>query len=412
MRRVVITGIGIVSSIGNDVEAVTKSLREARSGIVAAPDYTELGFRSQVKGAVDIDLTAHIDRKQMRFMGEGAGYAVVAMQQAVADSGLEPSDVSNSRTGLIAGSGGPSTANMLTAFDTTREKGPKRVGPYMVPRCMSSTVSACIATFFEIKGVNYSISSACSTSAHCITAGADAIRYGMQDIVFAGGGEELHWTLSVLFDAMGAMSSKYNDTPGIASRAYDADRDGFVIAGGGGMVVLEDFEHAKARGAKIYAEIVGYGANSDGHDMVAPSGEGAQRCMQLALDGFSGNGLEMPVDYINAHGTSTPVGDVKELEAVQAVFGSRGYLPVVTSTKSLTGHSLGATGVQEAIYTLLMMQHNFIGASANIKNPDSAIGDIPVPRQRIDDAQINLALSNSFGFGGTNATLALARLFD
>jgi 3-oxoacyl-[acyl-carrier-protein] synthase-1 len=410
MRRVVITGIGIVSSIGNDAAAVTQSLREARSGIIAAPDYTELGFRSQVKGAVDIDLTQHIDRKQMRFMGEGAGYAVVAMQQAVADSGLEPADVSNPRTGLIAGSGGPSTANMLTAFDTTREKGPKRVGPYMVPRCMSSTVSACIATFFEIKGVNYSISSACSTSAHCITAGADAIRYGMQDIVFAGGGEELHWTLSVLFDAMGAMSSKYNDTPELASRAYDADRDGFVIAGGGGMVVLEDYEHAKARGAKIYAEIVGYGANSDGHDMVAPSGEGAQRCMKLALDGFSGNGLEMPVDYINAHGTSTPVGDVKELEAVQAVFGPRGYLPVVTSTKSLTGHSLGATGVQEAIYTLLMMQNNFIGASANIENPDPAIGDIPIPRQLMENKDITLALSNSFGFGGTNATLALARL--
>ena len=410
MRRVVITGIGIVSSIGNDAAAVTQSLREARSGIIAAPDYTELGFRSQVKGAVDIDLTQHIDRKQMRFMGEGAGYAVVAMQQAVADSGLEPADVSNPRTGLIAGSGGPSTANMLTAFDTTREKGPKRVGPYMVPRCMSSTVSACIATFFEIKGVNYSISSACSTSAHCITAGADAIRYGMQDIVFAGGGEELHWTLSVLFDAMGAMSSKYNDTPELASRAYDADRDGFVIAGGGGMVVLEDYEHAKARGAKIYAEIVGYGANSDGHDMVAPSGEGAQRCMKLALDGFSENGLEMPVDYINAHGTSTPVGDVKELEAVQAVFGPRGYLPVVTSTKSLTGHSLGATGVQEAIYTLLMMQNNFIGASANIENPDPAIGDIPIPRQLMENKDITLALSNSFGFGGTNATLALARL--
>ena len=410
MRRVVITGIGIVSSIGNDAAAVTQSLREARSGIIAAPDYTELGFRSQVKGAVDIDLTQHIDRKQMRFMGEGAGYAVVAMQQAVADSGLEPADVSNPRTGLIAGSGGPSTANMLTAFDTTRKKGPKRVGPYMVPRCMSSTVSACIATFFEIKGVNYSISSACSTSAHCITAGADAIRYGMQDIVFAGGGEELHWTLSVLFDAMGAMSSKYNNTPELASRAYDADRDGFVIAGGGGMVVLEDYEHAKARGAKIYAEIVGYGANSDGHDMVAPSGEGAQRCMKLALDGFSGNGHEMPVDYINAHGTSTPVGDVKELEAVQAVFGPRGYLPVVTSTKSLTGHSLGATGVQEAIYTLLMMQNNFIGASANIENPDPAIGDIPIPRQLMENKDITLALSNSFGFGGTNATLALARL--
>lgn len=410
MRRVVITGIGIVSSIGTDAKSVTQSLRDARSGIVAAPDYAELGFRSQVKGAVDIDLSELIDRKQMRFMGEGAGYAVVAMQQAVADSGLEASELSHPRTGLIAGSGGPSTANMLTAFDTTREKGPKRVGPYMVPRCMSSTVSACIATFFEIKGVNYSISSACSTSAHCITAGADAIRYGMQDIVFAGGGEELHWTLSVLFDAMGAMSSKYNDTPTLASRAYDIDRDGFVIAGGGGMVVLEEYEHARARGAKIYAEIVGYGANSDGYDMVAPSGEGAQRCMKLALDGFSGQGLDMPVDYINAHGTSTPVGDVKELEAVRAVFEPRGYLPVVTSTKSLTGHSLGATGVQEAIYTLLMMQNNFIGASANIENPDPAIGDIPIPSQRMDDKVINLALSNSFGFGGTNATLALARI--
>ena len=412
MRRVVITGLGIVSSIGTDAEAVTTSLREGRSGIVAAPDYTELGFRSQVKGAVDIDLAEHIDRKQMRFMGEGAAYAVVAMQQAVADSGLTAADVSNPRTGLIAGSGGPSTANMLTAFDTTREKGPKRVGPYMVPRCMSSTVSACIATFFEIKGVNYSISSACSTSAHCITAGTDAIRYGMQDIVFAGGGEELHWTLSVLFDAMGAMSSKYNDTPELASRAYDADRDGFVIAGGGGMVVLEDYEHAKARGAKIYAEVVGYGANSDGHDMVAPSGEGAQRCMKLALDGFNGVPLDQPVDYINAHGTSTPVGDVKELEAVRAVFGPRGYLPVVTSTKSLTGHSLGATGVQEAIYTLLMMQNSFIGASANIITPDPAIGDIPVPKTRLDNKTINLALSNSFGFGGTNATLALARMTD
>ena len=412
MRRVVITGLGIVSSIGTDAEAVTASLRESRSGIVAAPDYAELGFRSQVKGAVDIDLAEHIDRKQMRFMGEGAAYAVVAMQQAVADSGLTAADVSNPRTGLIAGSGGPSTANMLTAFDTTREKGPKRVGPYMVPRCMSSTVSACIATFFEIKGVNYSISSACSTSAHCITAGTDAIRYGMQDIVFAGGGEELHWTLSVLFDAMGAMSSKYNDTPELASRAYDADRDGFVIAGGGGMVVLEDYEHAKARGAKIYAEVVGYGANSDGHDMVAPSGEGAQRCMKLALNGFDGVPLDQPVDYINAHGTSTPVGDVKELEAVRAVFGPRGYLPVVTSTKSLTGHSLGATGVQEAIYTLLMMQNNFIGASANIITPDPAIGDIPVPTTRLDDKTINLALSNSFGFGGTNATLALARMQD
>ena len=410
MRRVVVTGIGIVSSIGTDADAVTQSLRNGTSGIVAAPDYAELGFRSQVKGAVDIDLSEHIDRKQMRFMGEGAGYAVVAMQQAVADSGLSEAEVSHPRTGLIAGSGGPSTANLLAAADITREKGPKRVGPYMVPRCMSSTVSACIATFFKIKGVNYTISSACSTSAHCITAGADAIRYGMQDVVFAGGGEELHWTLSVLFDAMGAMSSRYNDTPEKASRAYDANRDGFVIAGGGGMVVLEDYDRAVARGAKIYAEIVGYGANSDGHDMVAPSGEGAQRCMELALAGFDGNGLVQPVDYINAHGTSTPVGDVKELEAVHAVFGPRGYLPVVTSTKSLTGHSLGATGVQEAIYTMMMMQNSFIGASINIDEPDEAIGDIPIPSACMENKQISLALSNSFGFGGTNATLALARI--
>ena len=408
MRRVVITGIGIVSSIGNNAEEVRQSLYDGRSGIVAAPDFAELGFRSQIKGSVDIDLDALIDRKQMRFMGEGAAYAVVAMQQAVADSGLTEAEISHPRTGLIAGSGGPSTANMLTAFDTTREKGPKRVGPYMVPRCMSSTVSACIATFFKIKGVNYSLSSACSTSAHCITAGVDAIRYGMQDVVFAGGGEELHWTLSVLFDAMGAMSSQYNNTPEKASRAYDANRDGFVIAGGGGMVVLEDYERAKARGAKIYAEIVGYGANSDGYDMVAPSGEGAVRCMNLALDGFDGP-LDMPVDYINAHGTSTPVGDVKELDAVRDVFTPKGYLPVVTSTKSLTGHSLGATGVQEAIYTLLMMQHNFIAASANIEEPDPAIGEIPIPQTRMDNTTINLALSNSFGFGGTNATLALAR---
>lgn len=410
MRRVVVTGIGIVSSIGTDADAVTQSLRNGTSGIVAAPDYAELGFRSQVKGAVDIDLSEHIDRKQMRFMGEGAGYAVVAMQQAVADSGLSEAEVSHPRTGLIAGSGGPSTANLLAAADITREKGPKRVGPYMVPRCMSSTVSACIATFFKIKGVNYTISSACSTSAHCITAGADAIRYGMQDVVFAGGGEELHWTLSVLFDAMGAMSSRYNDTPEKASRAYDANRDGFVIAGGGGMVVLEDYDRAVARGAKIYAEIVGYGANSDGHDMVAPSGEGAQRCMELALAGFDENRLVQPVDYINAHGTSTPVGDVKELEAVHAVFGPRGYLPVVTSTKSLTGHSLGATGVQEAIYTMLMMQNSFIGASINIDEPDEAIGDIPIPSACMENKQISLALSNSFGFGGTNATLALARI--
>ena len=412
MRRVVITGLGIVSSIGNNAEEVTDSLRTGRSGIVAAPDYAELGFRSQVKGSVKMDVSEHVDRKQLRFMGEGAAYAVLAMEQAVADAGLEESDVSNPRTGLIAGSGGPSTANMLTAFDTTREKGPKRVGPYMVPRCMSSTVSACIATFFKIKGVNYSISSACSTSAHCISAGADAIRYGMQDIVFAGGGEELHWTLSVLFDAMGAMSSNYNDTPEKASRAYDANRDGFVIAGGGGMLVLEDYEHAKARGAKIYAEIVGYGANSDGHDMVAPSGEGAVRCMELALAGFDGTGLTHPVNYINAHGTSTPVGDIKELEAVKTVFTDKQDLPIVTSTKSLTGHSLGATGVQEAIYTLLMMKDNFIAGSANIETPDEAIGDIHIPTTRLDGQDIQLALSNSFGFGGTNACLALAKCND
>ena len=407
MRRVVITGIGIVSSIGNNVDEVTSSLRHGTSGIVAAPEYTELGFRSQVHGTVKLDVAEHIDRKQLRFMGEGAAYAVLAMEQAIADAGLDDSQVSHVKSGLVAGSGGPSTANLLAAFDITREKGPKRIGPYMVPRCMSSTVSACIATFFKIKGINYSISSACSTSAHCITAGADAIRSGSQNIVFAGGGEELHWTLSVLFDAMGAMSSKYNDTPETASRPYDTDRDGFVIAGGGGMVVLEDMDHALARGAKIYAELVGYGANSDGDDMVAPSGEGAVRCMELALAGFDGNALTDKVDYINAHGTSTPVGDVKELDAVRSVFGPRGYLPVVTSTKSLTGHSLGATGVQEAIYTLIMMQNNFIAASANISNPDPAIGDIPVPQTRLDDISIGLALSNSFGFGGTNATLAL-----
>ena len=410
MRRVAITGIGIVSSIGNNVEEVTNALRNGTSGIVAAPEYTELGFRSQVHGTVKLDVTEHIDRKQLRFMGEGAAYAVLAMEQAIADAGLDDHLVSHVKTGLVAGSGGPSTANLLAAFDITREKGPKRIGPYMVPRCMSSTVSACIATFFKIKGINYSISSACSTSAHCITAGADAIRSGNQNIVFAGGGEELHWTLSVLFDAMGAMSSKYNDTPETASRPYDTDRDGFVIAGGGGMVVLEDMDHAIARGAKIYAELVGYGANSDGDDMVAPSGEGAVRCMELALAGFDGNALTDKVDYINAHGTSTPVGDVKELDAVRSVFSPRGYLPTVTSTKSLTGHSLGATGVQEAIYTLIMMQSNFIAASANISNPDPAIGDIPIPQQRVDNVSIGLALSNSFGFGGTNATLALKKV--
>ena len=410
MHRVAITGIGIVSSIGNNVSEVTQSLKNGTSGIVAAPEYIELGFRSQVHGTVKLDVAEHIDRKQLRFMGEGAAYAVLAMEQAITDAGLNGSDVSNVKTGLIAGSGGPSTANLLAAFDITREKGPKRIGPYMVPRCMSSTVSACIATFFKIRGLNYSISSACSTSAHCITAGADAIRSGSQNIVFAGGGEELHWTLSVLFDAMGAMSSKYNDTPELASRPFDVNRDGFVIAGGGGIVVLEDMDHAIARGAKIYAELVGYGANSDGADMVAPSGEGAVRCMELALEGFDGNQIVDKVDYINAHGTSTPVGDEKELDAVRSVFGPRDYLPVVTSTKSLTGHSLGATGVQEAIYTIIMMQNSFVAASANIQTPDPAIGDIPVTQTRIDNLSINVALSNSFGFGGTNATLALRKV--
>ena len=409
MRRVVITGIGITSSIGNDAEEVKASLKSGRSGIVPAPDYAELGFRSQIHGTVKMDVADHVDRKRLRFMGEGAAYAVISMEQAIADSGLEANEISHPRTGLIAGSGGPSCANMLTAFDTTRDKGPKRVGPYMVPRCMSSTVSACLSTFFAIKGMNFSISSACSTSAHCISSGSDAIRFGQQDIIFAGGGEELHWTLSVLFDAMGAMSSGYNDTPEKASRPYDANRDGFVIAGGGGIVVLEEYEHAKARGAKIYAEVVGYGANSDGHDMVAPSGEGAVRCMELALAGFDGQGLDSPVDYINAHGTSTPVGDIRELEAVREVFGKRDYLPTITSTKSLTGHSLGATGVQEAIYTLLMMQDGFIAASANIETPDEGIGAINIPTQMVE-ADINLALSNSFGFGGTNACLALKKV--
>lgn len=408
MRRVVITGIGITSSIGTSVDEVSSSLRHGKSGIVAAPEYTELGFRSQVHGTVKINLEDHVDRKQMRFMGEGAAYAVLAMQQAVEDAGLTPDEVSHPRSGLIAGSGGPSTYNLMQAADITREKGPKRIGPYMVPRCMSSSVSACIATFFQIKGLNYSISSACSTSAHCISTGADAIRFGQQDIVFAGGGEELHWTLSVLFDAMGAMSSAYNDNPTAASRPYDSNRDGFIIAGGGGMVVLESLGHALARGAKIYGEIVGTGANSDGFDMVAPSGEGAVRCMELALTGFDGNGLEQSVDYINTHGTSTPVGDIKELDAIRSVFEPKGKLPYISSTKSLTGHSLGATGVQEAIYTLIMMKDGFIAGNANLDDPDPGIGDIPVVSKSMDH-QIDLAISNSFGFGGTNSTLAIKR---
>ena len=403
-KRVVITGMGIVSSIGNNLEEVKDSLINQKSGIVKSDTYKEMGFRSQIHGEVKLNLEDHIDKKQLRFMGAGAAYSVLSMEQAIKDAGLTPEEVSNPKTGLIAGSGGPSTANMLQSFDIAREKGPKRVGPFMVPRCMSSTVSACIATFFKIKGVNFSITSACSTSAHCIGIGADQIKYGNQNIVFAGGGEELDWTLSVLFDAMGAMSSKYNETPELASRPYDLNRDGFVIAGGGGMLVLEELEHAKARGAKIYGEIVGHCANSDGYDMVAPSGEGAIRCMNEAL-----SGINEKVDYINAHGTSTPVGDMQELHAIREVFKDKEYLPKLTSTKSITGHSLGATGVHEAIYTLIMMNNNFISGSANISDDDPEIGSIEIPRKTIKDIEINLALSNSFGFGGTNACLAFSK---
>ena len=403
-NRVVITGMGIVSPIGNNVNEVKDSLINKKSGIVHSPIYEEMGFRSQIHGTVKLNLEDHIDKKQLRFMGAGAAYSVLAMEQAILDAGLTANEISTPSTGLVAGSGGPSTANLLQAFDVARDKGPKRVGPFMVPRCMSSTVSACIATFFKIKGVNFSITSACSTSAHCIGIASDQIKYGNQKIMFAGGGEELDWTLSVLFDAMGAMSSKYNDTPTLASRPYDLNRDGFVIAGGGGILVLEDLEHAKARGAKIYGEIVGHCANSDGHDMVAPSGEGAIRCMKKAL-----YGIDQKVDYINAHGTSTPVGDMQELEAVKEVFKEYNKLPMLTSTKSLTGHSLGATGVHEAIYTLVMMNNNFISGSANIFEPDPHIGTIDIPKNTINDININLAISNSFGFGGTNATLAFSK---
>ena len=402
MRRVVVTGLGIVSSIGNNQAEVTESLREGRSGIVFAEDYRKLGFRSQVHGSLKIDLDAAVDRRLRRFMGDGAAYNYLAMEQAIADSGLEGAEISNERTGLIMGSGGPSTKNLVLAADLARDKGPKRVGPFMVPRAMSSTNSANLSTAFKIKGVSYSISSACSTSAHCIGNGAEMIQWGKQDIVFAGGGEELDWTLSVLFDAMQAMSSKYNDTPEKASRPYDADRDGFVIAGGGGVLVLEELAHAKARGAKIYAELVGYGATSDGVDMVQPSGEGALRCVRLALQDV---GRE--VDYINTHGTSTPVGDIIELEAIRAVFGER--VPAISSTKSLTGHAQGAAGVHEAIYSILMMQHNFIAASANIENLDPGAKDFPIVRDRRDNVRLNVVLSNSFGFGGTNACLVFRR---
>jgi 3-oxoacyl-[acyl-carrier-protein] synthase-1 len=404
MRRVVVTGMGIVSSIGNNSQEVLASLREGRSGIVKADTYAEMGFRSQVHGSLKIDLDAAVDRRARRFMGDGAAYACVAMDQAILDSGLEPHEVSHERTGLIVGSGGASTKAIVAAADTARDpsKGPKKVGPFAVPKAMSSTCSANLSTWFKTKGVNYSISSACSTSANCIGNAAEMIQWGKQDIMFAGGAEELDWTLSVLFDAMGAMSSKYNDTPEKASRAYDRNRDGFVISGGGGILVLEELEHAKARGAKIYAEIAGYGATADGADMVAPSGEGAVRCMRMAVQG-----LKEPIDYINPHATSTPVGDIPEIKAIREVFGAD--MPPISATKSLTGHAQGAAGVHEAIYTLLMMQNGFIAASANIEEIDPECADANIVRSRIDGAEINLAISNSFGFGGTNATLAFRR---
>ncbi len=401
MRRVVVTGMGIVSSIGNNAQEVTASLREAKSGIVHAEKYKELGFKCQVHGAPTYDLET-VDRRARRFMGDGAAWNYAAMQQAIADSGLEEKDQKNDRTGIIMGSGGPSTRTLVQAADTTREKGPKRVGPFAVPACMSSTNSATLATPFGIRGVNYSISSACATSAHCIGNSAELIQWGKQDVMFAGGGEELDWTLSVLFDAMGAMSTKYNDRPSTASRAYDKNRDGFVIAGGAGVVVLEELEHAKARGAKIYGELVGYGATSDGYDMVAPSGEGAVRCMKQAMATVKGD-----IDYINPHGTSTPIGDAKEIEAIREVFGSK--IPPISSTKSLTGHSLGATGVQEAIYSLLMMKNGFLAESAHIEELDPAFADVPILRKRVDNAKVDTVMSNSFGFGGTNATLIFQR---
>ncbi|KAB2886601.1 MAG: beta-ketoacyl-ACP synthase I [Albidovulum sp.] len=406
MRRVVITGIGIVSPIGNNAAEVEASLRTGRSGIVFAPDYAEHGFRSQVHGMPQIVLEDHIDKRNLRFMGPGAAYNFLAMEQAISDSGLEHSDVSNERAGLVMGSGGPSTSNFFQAHQIVIEKGaPKRMGPFMVTRCMSSTNSACLATPFQIKGVNYSITSACSTSAHCIGNGTELIQMGKQDIVFAGGGEELDWTLSCLFDAMGAMSSKYNDTPQTASRAFDATRDGFVIAGGGGVVVLEELEHAKARGAKIYAEVTGYGATSDGYDMVAPSGEGGERSMRVALSTLP---RDRRIGYINAHGTSTPVGDVIEVKAVRRIFGE-GNVPPISSTKSLTGHSLGATGVHEAIYSLLMLKGNFITASANVTELDPEIRPEEIATRYREGVELDSVLSNSFGFGGTNATLVMSK---
>ncbi|MEY3884065.1 MAG: hypothetical protein RIS87_1505 [Pseudomonadota bacterium] len=406
IRRVVVTGLGIVSSLGNNQSEVLDSLQNGRSGITFQPEYAERGLRSHVAGSIkNLDVEALIDRKLLRFMAKGHAYAWLAMQEAIADASLPEELVSNVRTGVIVGAGGASHESILEGIDTLRDKGIRRVGPYMVTKAMASGVSACLATGAKIKGINYGISSACSTSAHCIGAGVEQIQLGKQDIIFAGGAEEENWTLSFMFDAMGALSSKYNDTPEKASRTYDANRDGFVISGGGGILVLEEYEHAKARGAKIYAEVVGYGANSDGYDMVAPSGEGAVRCMKLALDGVAGN-----VDYINTHGTSTPVGDTKELEAIRQVFGENGLKqnPAIASTKSLSGHALGAAGVNEAIYTLLMMQNNFIAASANIETLDPAAEGLNIIQKRLDNVKIETALSNSFGFGGTNASLTFS----
>ncbi len=403
MRRVVVTGLGVVSPIGNNKDEVLDSLRAARSGIEFCEEYSERGFRSHVHGSLKIEMDERIDRKLRRFMGDGAAYNYVAMEEAIADAGLEPADVSNERSGLVMGSGGPSTSNQVAAADIARQKSVKRIGPYMVPRCMSSTNSANLSTAYKIKGHSYSISSACSTSAHCIGNGAELIQYGKQDLVFAGGGEELHWTLSMLFDAMGALSSKYNDRPETASRPFDRNRDGFVISGGGGVVVLEALERAKARGAKIYGELVGYGATSDGADMVAPSGEGAARCMAFAVQGIGNTA----VDYVNAHGTSTPAGDIVELDAMRKVFGEN--LPHISSTKSLTGHSQGATGAHEAIYSLLMLEHDFVCPSAHIEDLDPGAEGVPIVRERLDNAGLNCVISNSFGFGGTNATLAFKR---
>ncbi len=408
MRRVVVTGLGIVSSIGNNAEEVLASLKEGRSGITANEQMADHGFRSQIAGDVKLDVTEHVDKRTLRFMGPGAAYAHIAMQQAIADAGLDEGEIVNPRTGLVAGSGGPSTSAMLAAHQTVLEKGsPKRIGPFAVPKCMSSTISANLSTAFKIKGINYSITSACSTSLHCIGNAAEQIMMGKQDVMFAGGGEELDWTLSCLFDAMGAMSSKYNDSPEKASRAFDADRDGFVISGGGGIVVLEDLEHAKARGAKIYAEVTGYAATSDGHDMVAPSGEGGERAMRLALETLP---EEREVGYINAHGTSTPVGDAGEVEAVRRIFGE-GNVPPISSTKSMTGHSQGATGAQEAIYCLLALHHDFIIPSINVETLDPAIHEGEIATARVDDAGLDTVMTNSFGFGGTNGSMLLSR-FD